>query len=702
MEPEKEAARAAGVRVALRDSLRRLPFTVALLLTILLVGILADAFGAPAVQAAWFPHVGFGASSLTGGRWWAVVSSAFVLGAPLAYLIALPPALVAIGWGEWRFGSLRAAGLFFAGQVVGCLAAAGIILALQPTEWSWAQHLAAEITSGPFSGALAVLVLTIATLRAPWRLRARLALVVTITILFLYLGRLADLQNVIVVLAALAITGVLPAFRHPAGRPSEREWRLVGFVWLIALGVLELIDLAIAYDGPLGSHDPGPASLLDVATDVIVIGLVADGIRRGYRFAWMVVQILGWLNVALSALVLGVLPLAAEFGLFDLGGSVLGRTIVPSLLWLALLLFLIAGRGAFRVPLKRSRRILRRSALTRAETVRRMQAIGGGTISWMATWSGNRQIPAGEGAIAYQVHNGVAIMLGDPIVPAEEIGAAVERFAAETQQVGLVPCVFSASAAAADARPEGWRSVVVAVDTIVDLPDLAFRGKAWNDVRTALNRASREGIGYRVVRLADEPWRIQAQVRAISEQWTGDKGLPEMRFTLGTVDEAMAPEVRVGIAIDEDGNLHGVTSWLPVYSAGGRVRGWTLDLMRRRDDGFPTVMEFLIASCARQFADEGYEFISLSGAPLVRPEGGQDGPVEQVLDQVAASIEPLYGFASLHRFKQKFSPRAEPLYLLYRDEGDLPRIGLAMASAYLPDATLRDFKRSETLTKAQK
>jgi lysylphosphatidylglycerol synthetase-like protein (DUF2156 family) len=51
----------------------------------------------------------------------------------------------------------------------------------------------------------------------------------------------------------------------------------------------------------------------------------------------------------------------------------------------------------------------------------------------------------------------------------------------------------------------------------------------------------------------------------------------------------------------------------------------------------------------------------------------------------------VYGFASLHRFKQKFHPRYETMYLLYRDEADLTRIGAALTRAFLPHATIRQF-----------
>ncbi|WP_239154075.1 DUF2156 domain-containing protein [Amycolatopsis sp. FDAARGOS 1241] len=46
-----------------------------------------------------------------------------------------------------------------------------------------------------------------------------------------------------------------------------------------------------------------------------------------------------------------------------------------------------------------------------------------------------------------------------------------------------------------------------------------------------------------------------------------------MGFTLGGVAEVMEPQTRVGLVLDAEGTVHGVTSWLPVHtarSAGGR------------------------------------------------------------------------------------------------------------------------------------
>ena len=198
---------------------------------------------------------------------------------------------------------------------------------------------------------------------------------------------------------------------------------------------------------------------------------------------------------------------------------------------------------------------------------------------------------------------------------------------------------------------------------------------------------------FRLVQLRDEAFSMVQQARGISDQWVSDKGMPEMGFTLGGIDEALDPEVRVGLAVGEDGVLQGVTSWLPVYGAGGQVRGWTLDVMRRRPDGFRPVMEFMIASACLAFKEQGALTVSLSGAPLARSDEDDDelGAVEELLNRLGELLEPVYGFRSLHQFKTKFKPRYVPMYLCYPDEAALPRIGLALTQAFLPGARLRDY-----------
>jgi len=322
------------------------------------------------------------------------------------------------------------------------------------------------------------------------------------------------------------------------------------------------------------------------------------------------------------------------------------------------------------------------------------------TVQWMLTWRGITPWFSADGstAVGYHLAGSVALVLGDPVGPAEQRQASLAEFDRFCFANGWIPCLFSAGEDTAALAPElGWKSVEIAEDSIIPLEGLAFTGKPWNNIRTALNRAEREEVSFVQTQWADAAPVVTDQLRIISGGWVDDKALPEMRFTLGTLAEADDPEVRLSLAVDPAGTIQGFTSWLPVHRAGEPV-GWTLDLMRRRDDGFRPVMEFLIGESALAFRDEGYEFLCLSAAPLAkapeRLDENSDGRVlQRILDFLGAVLEPFYGFRSLFQFKQKFNPVHRPQYLVYPDETALVEIGVAIVRAYLPDAKAGDWLR---------
>ncbi|MFD9705593.1 rhomboid family intramembrane serine protease [Lentzea sp. NPDC059081] len=326
-----------------------------------------------------------------------------------------------------------------------------------------------------------------------------------------------------------------------------------------------------------------------------------------------------------------------------------------------------------------------------------MRRHGGSSLSYMTTWRGNQYwfTPDGETAIAYRVVATIALTVGDPIGPARV--EAVRGFAEFCAHNGWTPCLYSVGTETKEVVESlGWSAVQVAEDTVIELHELSFTGKKWQDVRTALNKAAKAGITAEWCTYADAPFAITDQIRSISAEWVADKGLPEMGFTLGGLDELTGDGVRCLLAVDGDRTVHGITSWLPVY-ADGEVVGWTLDFMRRRTHGFRGSMEFLIASAAQQLQAEGARFLSLSGAPLARLDRGErPRALQRVLDLTGQVLEPVYGFRSLFAFKAKFQPKYRPMFMAYPDSAALPRIANAVRRAYLPHLNARQGLRLAT------
>ena len=368
--------------------------------------------------------------------------------------------------------------------------------------------------------------------------------------------------------------------------------------------------------------------------------------------------------------------------------------------WLAAIVFLLPSFGKRALP----------NAAKRERYKEIVRATNAGTMAWMSTWEGNDfwESQKYEAGVAYRSDLGVALTVTDPAAHPEDLEEVMKEFADFCSSQGMIPAFYSVHGPVTAVTDSwGWPRLQVAEETVLELPGLAFKGKSFQGIRTALNRGTKEGIRPVWTTWQECPPDLAMQIEAMSEQWASGKGLPEMGFTLGGVDELDDPDVMLLLAVDEDDKLHGATSWMPVYEQ-GKIIGWTLDFMRRRDDGFRPAMEYMIAQAALWAQQENYQILSLSGAPLAKAqpaknaasevdedgeEGSSSAALDFILETLGKNLEPVYGFRSLLQFKAKFRPTYTPVYLSMPDVGSLATVGLAIGHAYLPDMTVSDTAR---------
>ncbi|SDU26106.1 bifunctional lysylphosphatidylglycerol flippase/synthetase MprF [Amycolatopsis keratiniphila] len=724
--------------------------------------------------------------------------------------------LVAVlcGFAERHLSTVRTMSVFLLTQLLGTTATAVIVIGSGAGEW-WSADLLSAVQVGPSVGAVGVAVAATSALSAVWRRRLRLILLLAVIMLALYVGSLIQLSQVFAALVGLTLGMLMERKRaEEPSPPSRGEARLLVALAVAASAVGPLVAaVAQSASGPLsvfqyllvGSQpdlvlvdstcaDPGAlvecrrlraevrmsglGSALMSVVPVVLLLVLAEGLRRGRKFAW-------WATMALNLALVGlgsVLLTSYADEPSPRSTSDWVQTLAPLLQPVAILVLLVVTRAKFDVSAPRGtyrrfaglaakallicavvyvwgayllrdqfepavtiggiltdlptrfappgylgaietavlpsgrlatmlhqwigvifwlvvltgglitfrKAIVERRAADRARARELLEAHGGTSMAHMITWPGNDYwfAPDGQAVIAYRVISSVALTTGEPVCAPAARGAAAREFSRFCVRNGWTPCFYSITDELRQDLPS-WNSVQVAEETVVPLKGLEFKGKKWQDIRTAMNKAKKFGVTTEWMSYADAPPWMSGQIKALSREWLADKGLPEMRFTLGGLDELADPDVRCLVAVDDRQHVHGVTSWLPVRDE-GRIVAWTLDFMRRGPDAFPGVMEFLIASMVVRCRDEGSEYLSLSGAPLARLDRDERTVLPQrLLDVVGKTLEPVYGFRSLLAFKAKFQPTYLPLYMAYPRVAALPSVGNAIARAYLPKITFR-------------
>lgn len=544
-------------------------------------------------------------------------------------------------------------------------------------------EIARQGYTGPFGLALAVVPVVLLLICADGMRRGRR----------LALGIAIGVQLVVVVLSTIYL-GLFAGMTQPSGRPH------VGMLNTAVVHIIPLVLIPLALALLLFAYR---GHFRVVTSDHLrrkvfwVVGVTGGGLGLAYAAVWLASG-----GVARDGGVLGlVAELARQYLPVPLPGvyrkvfaerdvlEVFLFSYSGTLFWLVALIgvWVLLIRGHHTGGLDRQARQHARALVKR----------GGDSLSWMALWEPNKYwfAPDGTGGVAYQQHSHVALTLAGPFGARQHHAATAEGFLEYCSQHALTPCLYSCTDELWPMlQSRGFRRVSVAQETRLRIRGLEFKGKEWQNVRTSLNRAAKMGIRASWGRYSELPHGVRAQVSEVSEEWAAQKKIPEMGFTMGGLDELDDDDVLCCVALDDNGFVYGVTSWLPVYEDDAIV-SWTLDFMRRRGDAFPGVMEFLIASAVLHLRDS-VELISLSGSPLAR----EKGEIEQrakglagLLEVVGRALEPVYGFRSLASFKSRFKPEYRTLYMYYQDPLHLPAIGRALSRAYLPGLSVRHSAR---------
>ncbi|WP_223848823.1 MULTISPECIES: bifunctional lysylphosphatidylglycerol flippase/synthetase MprF [Microbacterium] len=586
---------------------------------------------------------------------------------------------------ERQGGSVRAALAASVGTAVAVVLSWGVLSALAGVGESLSDD-ALHYPAWTPSVTTVLLVVTVSgALRPATRRRIRWVAATFVVAMLLVNGHASDLSRVVAFgLALAAAPWWSPSSAHAAApwpAATRSTWRrlMASAVVVVASALVTLAPDASGVLARTGAAvDPAvaplTAALLVVSVLLIAIGRVTGVVVAGGVLLFVAVTVFAEIvDLAADGTILAP-------GLGDPRGEWRIVLVLAGILPALAALIVVLGVRA----------VIRRSAPV--PTVEERSAVrdtlvrdGSGAFAHMATWAGNSIWIGSDGAVvAYRVRHGVAITVGDPICT--DRAATVRSFAAFCEERGWTPVFYSVhdeTAGALDAV--GWSRMPVGTEAVLATAGFSVAGKRRQDLRTAVNRAAREGVEAVWTRYVDLDEPTRAQVEEICAVWAHGRALPEMGFTLGGLDELRDRDVRLMLARAADGRVHAVTSWLP-RRCDGVVVGWTLDVMRRAEYAMPGAMEFAIVSTVRRAEADGVPTVSLSGTPLAPHEGATRGRLSR---RVVRALEPAYGFSSLERFKSKFGAAHEPLWMCFPETVQLGRIAPALVKTYVPELRLR-------------
>ena len=285
----------------------------------------------------------------------------------------------------------------------------------------------------------------------------------------------------------------------------------------------------------------------------------------------------------------------------------------------------------------------------------------------------------GGSMVAYTLVGRVALVLGDPIGPPEDLSPSIDGYSDYCTNNDWLPAFYQTQP---DTLPAylsaGFQSLCIGHEGIVSLATFSLAGGENKNMRTAVNRLTRLGYTAEVIEppIPGETMRV---LRQISDVWLASVRGTEKRFSLGWFDDDyISNSPLMVIRSSTAGEITAFANIVPEYQRDEA----SVDLMRHLPGAEKGSMDFLFVSLIEWAKDKGYTTFNLGLSALSGVgESPEDPAIERAVHYVYEHVDQFYNFKGLHEFKEKFHPIWSPRYLIYPNPANLPLIVLAMIRA---------------------
>jgi phosphatidylglycerol lysyltransferase len=275
-----------------------------------------------------------------------------------------------------------------------------------------------------------------------------------------------------------------------------------------------------------------------------------------------------------------------------------------------------------------------------------------------------------NGVVAYGVSHGVALAMGEPVAPDQEMATTIDEFLAYCRTRRLHPVFHQVSNRYLDLfRQHHLHAFKASEAAIVDLNVFTTSGHAAKHFRNTIRRIEATGIQPRFFD-PPVPDDIIRQARTVSDSWL-TSGRRERSFDVGRFTEYYVRVAPMLAAFDAGGVMQGFVNIIPSFAP----ETVTIDMMRHRSDVSHSLMDYLFLKLFAYEHEQGFHYFDLGPATIVELPTEEPATLEErSFYRLARHLDAVFSMTGLRNYKEKFATRWEPLYMIHRRVTDWPQV----------------------------
>lgn len=278
--------------------------------------------------------------------------------------------------------------------------------------------------------------------------------------------------------------------------------------------------------------------------------------------------------------------------------------------------------------------------------------------------------PSDGAFVMYQVYGDSWIALGDPVGASDCYESLAWEFRELADRNGDRCAFYQVTEANLPLYVDMGLSVLkLGEEARVLLPDFTLTGHKRADLRHAYNRARRDGAEFEIIPAARVP-AFMPELSQISNAWLAEKKSVEKGFSLG----AFVPDYLCNFSCAVIRVRGQIVAFANIWESAFHNEV-SVDLMRYNEAAPPGAMDYLFIELMLWGQAQGFKWFVLGMAPL---SGLEMRPLSSLWNKVGNGIfhfgENFYNFEGLRRYKEKFGPEWQSVYLAAPGGLAFPRI----------------------------
>ncbi|HWK27102.1 MAG TPA: phosphatidylglycerol lysyltransferase domain-containing protein, partial [Solirubrobacter sp.] len=287
---------------------------------------------------------------------------------------------------------------------------------------------------------------------------------------------------------------------------------------------------------------------------------------------------------------------------------------------------------------------------------------------------------AAGGVLAYRVLRGTAVVSGDPIGPPGCAAAVLAVFAGFAASRGWEVVMTAAAETNLTAyRRLGFQALCIGEEASVDPARFSLAGRHMKALRHSVTRQGRRGWSIDAVSGADLAAATANEIAAVERRWREDRPrLTGFSMTLGRLWGAEEDRRCVYIlGRDPQRRLHAFLRFAEYRD------GLSLDLMRRVGEVPNGLTDAMVVAAIELARARGLSSVSLNFAGFAHVMGPHRDLTwrGRLARRLLTASHGRFQLERLSASNQKFRPRWERRYLVYRSPRRLPVLGLRVLQA---------------------